>query len=66
MAQNLYSEMSPRVTHMRRDILKPVGLSPNLYAVQGNKRVLREENIEFRISVFSVLSSQFLQKLQDN
>ena len=41
-----------------------VGLSPNLYAVQANKRVLSEENIEFKRSVFSALSSEFLQKLQ--
>ena len=30
-----------------------------MYAVQASKRVLCEENIEFKRSVFSVLSSEF-------
>ena len=41
---------------------KTVGFSPNLYAEQGNDRVLSEENIDFKRSVFSVLSGQNMTK----
>ena len=74
--QNLQSNIVPIVSAQGNNLrafqnswadeFHSVGLSPNLYAVQANKRVLSEENIEFKRSVFSVLSSEFLQKLQDH